>query len=62
MRFRVAVNLLAALKHWNTVRRLDRGQPIRFGPLSLGIVVALLLGLLGSLIAGYLLFELNDAS
>src|SRR5450432_3739303 len=28
----VAVNLLAAFKHWNTVRRLDRNQPIRFGP------------------------------
>ena len=58
----VAVNLLAAFKHWSTVRRLDRGQPIRFGPLSLGIVVALLLGLLGTLIAGYLLVGLNEAS
>jgi putative membrane protein len=58
----VAVNFLAAIKHWNTVRRLDRGQTIRFGPLSLGIVVALLLGLLGTLIAGYLLFGLNEAS
>jgi putative membrane protein len=58
----VAVNFLAAIKHWNTLRRLDRRQPIRFGPLSLGIVVALLLGLLGTLIAGYLLLGLNETS
>ena len=58
----VAVNFLAAIKHWNTLRRLDRRQPIRFGPLSLGIIVALLLGLLGILIAGYLLLGLNEAS
>lgn len=58
----VGVNLLAAAKHWNTVRRLDRGQPIRFGPLSLGIVVAVLLGFLGLLIAGYLIFGLKEPS
>jgi putative membrane protein len=57
----VAVNFLAAIKHWNTVRRLDRGQPLRFGPISLGIVVAVLLGILGLLIAGYLLLGLNEA-
>jgi putative membrane protein len=57
----VAVNLCAAVKHWKTVQRLDRGQPLRFRPLSLGIVVALLLGLLGLLIAIYLiLFGLNE--
>jgi putative membrane protein len=57
----VAVNLLAAARHWNTVNRLDRGQPLRFSRLSLGIVVALLLGFLGLSIAGYLLFGLNEA-
>src|SRR5882757_8290587 len=36
----VAASLCAAFKHWQTVRRLDRGQPMRFGPLSLGILVA----------------------
>jgi putative membrane protein len=56
----VAVNLLAAGKHWNTVRRLDQGKPIRFGPLSLGIVVAVFLGLLGVVIAGYLIFGLTE--
>ena len=56
----VAVNVLAAAKHWNTVKRLDRGQPLRVRPLSLGTVIALLLGVLGLLIAGYLLFGLNE--
>lgn len=55
----VIVNVLAAARHWTTVRRLDQGQPIRFGPLSLGIVVALFLGLLGLVIAAYLVFGLH---
>jgi putative membrane protein len=55
----VGVNLFAAVKHWNTVRRLNRGQPVRFGPVSLGLVVAVLLGLLGLFIAAYLIFGLN---
>ncbi len=58
----VVVNLLAAVKHWNIVHRLDRGQPIRFGPFSLGIVVAVFLGLLGLVIAGYLVFGLREAN
>ena len=57
----VVVNVLAAARHWSTIRRLNRGQPIRFGPLSLGIIVALLLGVLGLLIAGYLIFSLNES-
>src|SRR5271157_3805976 len=32
----VAINVAAALKHWKTVRRLERGQPLRFSPWSLG--------------------------
>lgn len=55
----VMVNLFAAVKHWNTVGRLNRGQPVRFGPLSMGFVVAVLLGLLGLSIAAYLVFGLN---
>ena len=55
----VAVNLFGAVKHWNIVRRLNRGQPIRFRSVSLGIVVAVLLGLVGLLIAAYLIFGLN---
>lgn len=56
----VAVNLAAAVKHWQTIRRLEKGQPLRFHPLSLGAVVALLMGLLGFLMAAYLLFGLNS--
>ena len=55
----VAVNVAAAVKHWYTVRRLERGQPLRFRPWSLGMVVAFLLGLLGLLTATYLLVGLD---
>jgi len=50
----VAVNVVAALKHCRTVRRLEAKQPLRFHALSLGTVVAMLLGLLGLLLASYL--------
>jgi putative membrane protein len=57
----VAVNLGAALKHWHTVRRLERGQPMRSKPLSLAMIVALLLALLGLLMASYLLLGLGHS-
>jgi putative membrane protein len=56
----VAVNLLAAAGHWRTVVRLNRGQPLRFSPLSLGIIVAVFLGILGLLIASYLVFGVSE--
>jgi len=55
------VNLLAALKHIRTVQRLGRGEPVRFRPVSLGTVVAIILGVLGLLVAVYLIFGLTDA-
>ena len=55
----VAVNLCAAVRHWQTMRRLARGQPLQFHAISLGILVAVVLGMLGALMAGYLLFGLN---
>jgi putative membrane protein len=55
----VAVNVSASVKHWYTVRRLERGHSLRFMPWSLGMVVALLLGLLGLLTATYLLVGLD---
>ncbi len=58
----VVVNVAAAVKHWHIVRQLERGQPLRFRPVSLGTVVAVLLALLGLVIAGYLLFGLNHSS
>jgi putative membrane protein len=51
----VAVNIAAAIKHWRTIRRLERGEPLRFVPWSLGVIVAVLLGLLGLATAGYLI-------
>jgi len=58
----VVVNVGAAIKHWRTVRLLNRGQPISTRPLSSEIVVALLLGLLGLAIAAYLVFGLEQAT
>ena len=55
----VAVTVGAAVKHWHTIRRLERGQPLRFQPWSLGMVVALVLGLLGLLMATYLVMGLE---
>jgi putative membrane protein len=55
----VAINVGAAVKHWYTIRRLERGQPLRFRPWSLGMAVALLLGLLGVLMATYLIVGLD---
>jgi putative membrane protein len=57
--FGVIVNLGAAYKHYGTLHRLERGQPLVFKPWSLAIVVALLLGALGVLMATYLLFGLD---
>jgi putative membrane protein len=55
----VAVNVAAAVQHGHTIRRLERGQPLRFRPLSLGAVVAFLLSVLGLLMATYLIVGLN---
>jgi putative membrane protein len=57
----VAVTLCAAFGHWQTIRRLGRGEALRFSPLSLGTAVALLLSLLGVVVAVYLLVGLNGA-
>jgi len=55
----VAINIGAAIKHWYTVRRLERGEHLQFSSWSLGIIVALLLGLLGLIMAIYLMVELD---
>ncbi len=57
----VVVNVCAALKHYHAVARLDRGEPLRFRPMSLGNIVALLLALLGLVVAVYLIFGLHEA-
>ncbi len=58
----VTVNVGAAMIHGRVLRRLDAGQPIRFRALSLGTVVAMLLGALGLLMVAYLLFGLGYAT
>jgi putative membrane protein len=50
----VLVNLFAAAAHWRTIRRLEQGRTLHFSPLSLGVVVALLLALVGFVTAVYL--------
>lgn len=57
----VAVSIGASLKHWTTVRRLQRGQPIVMRPASLAFIVALLMALLGAGIAVYLVFGLSES-
>jgi len=57
----VVVNLYAAYRYWSTVRRLDRGEPIRVRPLSLGTILAVTLAILGLAVAGYLIMGLHDA-
>lgn len=55
----VVVNIGAAIKHWSTIRRLERGQPLRVGRWSFGTVVAFVLGVFGLLMAVYLIFGLD---
>lgn len=57
----VVVNLSAVVKHWQTVQRLDKAEPIRFRSLPLGAIVSLLMAVLGLVMAGYLLFGLNPS-
>ncbi len=56
----VAANFCAAVKHWRVVRRLEKGDDLRFRPVSLGVVMALLLVLIGSTVAAYLLLGLSE--
>lgn len=55
----VIVNLCAAGTHWQTVRLLKSGRPISMTQLSLAVVVALVMGFVGLLMAAYLLFGLH---
>ena len=57
--FGVVVNILAAVKHWRDIRRLERGQTLQAKPWSLATMVAFLLAVLGLLMATYLLVGLD---
>jgi putative membrane protein len=60
--FGVAINVGAAINHWYVIRRLERGETLRFHLWSLEMIVAFLLALIGLLIAIYLIFGLAPAS
>ena len=54
----VAVNLFASLRHVSTLNRLEQGRPLRFPAWSLGVGIGMLLGVIGLVMAGYLLLGL----
>ena len=56
----VGVTLLSAFGYWRTIERLDRGEPLRFKKLSLSVISALGLAVLGLAMAIYLAFGLNE--
>ncbi len=57
----VVVTVLAAVKHWQTVDRLNRGELLPFRRLSLGVILAVALGIIGLVIAAYLMIGLNHS-
>ena len=58
--FGVGVTLLSAFGYWRTIERLDRSEPLRFKKLSLSVISALGLAVLGLAMALYLTFGLNE--
>jgi len=57
--FGVVITVAAAFKHQETIRRLESGVPLQFSRWPAGVIVGLLLGLIGLLMASYLLFGLK---
>ncbi len=57
----VVVDVLAAVVYVRTVRRLDAGRHLEFRAVSLGVVTAGLLALLGLATAAYLAFGFTHA-
>ena len=53
----VFVSLLSARGYWQTVARLDAGTPLTFKRLSLSVVAAIILALVGLAMAIYLAFQ-----
>jgi putative membrane protein len=50
----VVVTLAASVGYWRTILRLNRGETLQFRPLSLALVTAVLLSLIGLGMAIYL--------
>lgn len=57
--FGVVITIVAALKHQETLRRLEEGVPLRFSYQPMGVIVGFVLGVIGLVMAAYLLFGLN---
>lgn len=55
----VVVNAAAVIVHWHTVRRLEKGEPLRFRAFSLASLVGVILALIGLATAVYLVFGLK---
>lgn len=51
----VCVNLMAALQHMQSLKRLQAGQPLYPSRFSLGVLFSLILALLGAAMAVYLI-------
>ena len=60
--FGVVVNVGAAVKHWLRMRQLERGEPLRFRPWSMEMIVAFVLALIGLMMAIYLIAGLDHTS
>lgn len=55
----VVTTLCAAVGYWRAIDRLDRGEHLKFKKLSLAVVTAVLLAVVGLGMAAYLAFGLN---
>lgn len=53
----VAVNLVAALQNWRTIRRLQRNEILEFRAFTFASLVAIALAILGLIVGGFLLIN-----
>jgi putative membrane protein len=58
----IAANLIGAVNHARTLRRLNRGETLRFEAFSAAIVISLLLAAIGTALAVYFIFGLAQPS
>ena len=52
----VCICLGASWAHYRTVVRLDRNLPLRFKPISIGVIVAVSLAMIGLLVSWFLIW------
>ena len=58
----VLLTVAAAVRYVLTIRRLRSGRPLVFRPISLGVVVAVALALLGALLVGLLVVGIEPSA